>query len=60
MCLASPIPARLRMPAAALLSLRACSRAMSPRSWPSATKPKPSAAPLATPARSASPELNAM
>eukprot|EP00969_Alexandrium_andersonii_P086334 3806089-Alexandrium_andersonii.AAC.1 len=48
------------MPMAALLSLRTCSRTVSPRSWATATMPRPSAAPLTMPASSASPELRAM
>eukprot|EP00969_Alexandrium_andersonii_P185131 8178889-Alexandrium_andersonii.AAC.1 len=34
--------------------------AENPKSWAIATRPRPSAAPLTTPANSASPELNAM
>eukprot|EP00969_Alexandrium_andersonii_P323786 14306348-Alexandrium_andersonii.AAC.1 len=45
---------------AALLSLHTCSRAVSPRSWATATRPRPSAAPFAMPASTASPELRAM
>eukprot|EP00969_Alexandrium_andersonii_P252141 11144442-Alexandrium_andersonii.AAC.1 len=50
-----PIPARRQTPVAALLSEK-----LKPRSWATATSPRPSAAPLATPANSASPELKAM
>eukprot|EP00969_Alexandrium_andersonii_P018365 802997-Alexandrium_andersonii.AAC.1 len=47
------------MPTAALPSLHTCGPATSPRSWATATMPGPSAAPLTTPASSASPELSA-
>eukprot|EP00969_Alexandrium_andersonii_P263652 11653315-Alexandrium_andersonii.AAC.1 len=57
---ARPIPARQQIPIAALLSARTSRGAANPRSWATATSPSPSAAPLATPANSASPDLKAM
>eukprot|EP00969_Alexandrium_andersonii_P332639 14700265-Alexandrium_andersonii.AAC.1 len=45
---------------AKLLSLQTCSRANKPRSSAAATTPRPSAAPLTTPANSASQGLSAM
>eukprot|EP00969_Alexandrium_andersonii_P215283 9508864-Alexandrium_andersonii.AAC.1 len=45
---------------AALLSAQTSREAEKPRSWAMAVRPKPSAAPFAIPASSASPELKAM
>eukprot|EP00969_Alexandrium_andersonii_P090214 3983821-Alexandrium_andersonii.AAC.1 len=54
------MPVRRHIPMAALLSAQTSRRAVKPRSWAIAVKPRPSAAPFTMPASSASPELRAM
>eukprot|EP00969_Alexandrium_andersonii_P038734 1697703-Alexandrium_andersonii.AAC.1 len=58
-CRTRPIPVRRQIPIAAL-SAQTSRDTASPRPWAMATRPRPSAAPLTTPANSASPELKAM
>eukprot|EP00969_Alexandrium_andersonii_P151107 6681301-Alexandrium_andersonii.AAC.1 len=54
------MPARPQIPMTALLPAQTSREAENPRSWATAVRPKPSAAPLTIPASSASPELKAM
>eukprot|EP00969_Alexandrium_andersonii_P029569 1290566-Alexandrium_andersonii.AAC.1 len=59
-CRTRPMPARRRIPMAALLSAQTSREAENPRSWAMAAKPNPPTAPLKIPASSASPELRAI